>query len=299
MRALRNLVRACSAALILPCLAACSTPAGVPPAMHSGHSEYTGQPAHSAGQQSGSITAGTEQYRGFSVDNVFHSADSGDIHYNVYFPEHYDGNEPYALFLTLPGYQGLYRFGAGANLRTEAFGFEAQKYIADMIILAPQLNDWGANSADQAVALLDYFLEQYNIDRTRIYAEGYSGGGETLSLVMERCPELFAAVLHVSSVWDGELAPLAASRTPVYFVIGESDEYYGSARISETYHALAALYEAAGLPAETRAALAVLDVKDAAYFEAAGATSQHGGGGMVAYDNAIMSWLFGHSKEAL
>ena len=196
MRALRNLLRACSAALILPCLAACSTPAGVPPAMHSGHSEYTGQPAHSAGQQSGSITAGTEQYRGFSVDNVFHSADSGDIHYNVYFPEHYDGNEPYALFLTLPGYQGLYRFGAGENLRTEAFGFEAQKYIADMIILAPQLNDWGANSADQAVALLDYFLERYNIARTRIYAEGYSGGGETLSLVMERRPELFGEKTH-------------------------------------------------------------------------------------------------------
>ena len=33
------------------------------------------------------ITAGTESYRGFSVDNVYHSAQNGDIHYNVYFPK--------------------------------------------------------------------------------------------------------------------------------------------------------------------------------------------------------------------
>lgn len=31
------------------------------------------------------VTLGTSYYRGFLVDNVFHSEKNGDIHYNVYF----------------------------------------------------------------------------------------------------------------------------------------------------------------------------------------------------------------------
>ena len=88
-----------------------------------------------------------EYYRGFSMNNVLHSDSLGDIHYNVYVPDSYDGSKAYALYFTLPGYQGLYRFGVGANLETEAFAFEAMNYIEDMIIVAPQLNDWGETSA--------------------------------------------------------------------------------------------------------------------------------------------------------
>lgn len=67
-----------------------------------------------------------------------------------------------------------------------------------MIIVAPQLSDWGTTSANQAVALTEYFIGNYNIDRSRVYANGYSGGGETLSLVMDRRPDLFAAILHAA-----------------------------------------------------------------------------------------------------
>ena len=81
---------------------------------------------------------------------------------------------------------------------------------------------------------------------------------------------------------------------PVYFVIGEEDEYYGSSRISETYRRLVSLYEGQGLSSEEIADLAVLDIKDDAYFESVGAPNQHGGGGFVAYDEEIMGWLFGH-----
>lgn len=57
----------------------------------------------------------------------------------------------------MPGYQGLYFQGVGENIKTEDFGFEAQKYNTDMIIVAPQLNDWGQTSADQAIELIQYF----------------------------------------------------------------------------------------------------------------------------------------------
>lgn len=64
--------------------------------------------------------------------------------------------------------------------------FEAQKYITDMIIVAPQLNDWGQTSADQTIELTQYFLTHYIINPSKVYINGYSGGGETLSLVLAK-----------------------------------------------------------------------------------------------------------------
>ena len=54
------------------------------------------------------VTEGTEEYRGFTLDNVLHSETEGDIHFNLYVPDSYDGSRPYAAFFTLPGYEGLY-----------------------------------------------------------------------------------------------------------------------------------------------------------------------------------------------
>ena len=111
------------------------------------------------------------------MDNVLHSGANGDIHYNVYIPESYDGSKPYALFFTLPGYEGLYFQGVASNIKAESFGFEAQKYNEEMIVVAPQLSDWGETSANQTIALVEYFLKHYNIDPARVYANGYSDGG--------------------------------------------------------------------------------------------------------------------------
>ena len=79
-------------------------------------------------EASDSVTEGTEEYRGFILDNVLHSENDGDIHYNLYVPDSYDGSRPYSLYLTLPGYQGLYFQGAGENIRTEDFAFAAMDY---------------------------------------------------------------------------------------------------------------------------------------------------------------------------
>lgn len=91
------------------------------------------------------ITAGTQSQRGFLNDNTLHSS-IGDIHYSSYIPESYDGSEPYALFITLPGWEGLYFQGVGANM-AEDFGTEAIHYNDRMIVLSTQLDDWGETSA--------------------------------------------------------------------------------------------------------------------------------------------------------
>lgn len=239
------------------------------------------------------VTEGTEEYRGFTLDNVLHSETEGDIHFNLYVPDSYDGSRPYAVFFTLPGYEGLYFQGVGENLRSEDFGFEAQNYNSEMIVVAPQLSDWGETSARQTIALVEYFLDNYNIDPGRVYGEGYSGGGETMSLVMGMRPDLFTAYLQCSSQWDGDYEPVVESRTPVYIVVGESDEYYSSQPSRQAYDQLHQLYRQEGLSEEEISELLVLDVKDAEYFESQGVTVQHGDGNLFARDGEIMGWLFG------
>lgn len=245
------------------------------------------------------VTAGSEYYKGFLLDNVLHSEKEGDIHYNVYIPDDYDGSEPYALFMTLPGYQGLYFQGVGENIRTENVGFTAQEYNPKMIIVAPQLNDWGETSARQTIALTEYFLSAYNIDQSKVYAEGYSGGGETMSLVMGMKPELYTAYLQGSSQWDGDCEAVVKKRTPVYLVVGENDEYYGSEPSREAYRKLHGLYEKEGLSDEEIDKFLVLDVKDSSYFRNANVTNQHGQGGRLFFrDKMIMGWLFGQQKDS-
>lgn len=124
---------------------------------------------NTSGDELENVTPGSEEYRGFLLDNVLHSPNEGDIHYNVYIPDAYDRTKEYALYVTLPGYQGLYFQGVGENIRTEDFGFEAQKYITDMIIVAPQLNDWGQTSADQTIELTQYFLTHYIINPSKVW----------------------------------------------------------------------------------------------------------------------------------
>lgn len=236
------------------------------------------------------ITVGAQTQRGFVNDNVYHW-EQGDIHFSSYIPDSYDGSELYALFITLPGWEGLYFQGAGANM-VEDFGPEAIRYNGKMIVLSPQLDDWGQTSADQTVALTEYFLDHYNIDRSRVYLHGMSGGGETGSLVMGTRPELYAAYLLTASKWDGDLEVLAAARTPVYLAIGEEDSYYGSKPMKSTYAELCGIYREQGLTQDEIDRLAVLDVRPDSYFEERGYRDQHAGGQAFAHDGEVMGWLF-------
>lgn len=239
------------------------------------------------------IDFGEEYIRGFLFDNVLHSENEEDIHFGLYIPESYEGSEPYALYVTLPGYEGLYFQGVGVNIRAEDYGIEAQKYNEKMIIAAPQLNDWRENSARLTVALTRYLISHYNIDPEKVYLNGYSGGGETGSLVMEIAPELYTAFLHCSSQWDGDLDPLAKAGTPIYMVTGENDSYYGSSSVRETYEKLVSLYKEMGFTEEQINRLVVLDLKDQSYFDERRIRDQHGGGGFFAHEADIMGWLFG------
>lgn len=61
----------------------------------------------------------------------------------------------------------------------------------------------------QAIELTEYFLANFSVDVSRVYAAGYSAGGETMSQAVPMRPDLYAAYLHGASQWDGDYAPIA------------------------------------------------------------------------------------------
>ena len=245
----------------------------------------------------GAVTTGSIEDRGFVLDNVLHDPERGDIHFNLYVPDSYDGTQPVPLYIALPGWEGLYFQGVGADLKWETMPFAARKYAPDMIIASAQLNDWGMTSAQDAIALTEYLMSAYNVDPSRVYLSGYSGGGETGSLVMELRPELYAAYLMMASQWDGKLEPLAAARTPVYMIIGEDDSYYGSESLKNAYARLHTLYETKGLSDAEIDDILVLNVKDADWFKERGISDQHGGGMAFPEEPGLLEWFFSKTKK--
>ena len=120
---------------------------------------------------------------GLFAEQIFSGAD-GDIHYSYYLPESYDGSRRFPMMVVMPGY-GMMWFGedsSGSNLNWS--GFTAwTKLGTEMIVVSAQLTDWGEKSARQAIELTEYFIENFAVDTSRVYAAGYSAGGETLSLI--------------------------------------------------------------------------------------------------------------------
>ena len=138
------------------------------------------------------------------------NGNDGEIHYSYYLPKDYDGSKTYPLVITMPGY-GMMWFGedsSGSNL--EWYGFRAWTELSeDVIVVSAQLTDWHETSARQAIELTEYFIANFSVDKSRVYAAGYSAGGETMSQAVSMRPDLYAAYLHGASQWDGIYEPIA------------------------------------------------------------------------------------------
>ena len=138
------------------------------------------------------------------------NGNDGEIHYSYYLPKDYDGSKTYPLVITMPGY-GMMWFGedsSGSNL--EWYGFRVWTELSeDVIVVSAQLTDWHETSARQAIELTEYFIANFSVDKSRVYAAGYSAGGETMSQAVSMRPDLYAAYLHGASQWDGIYEPIA------------------------------------------------------------------------------------------
>lgn len=213
------------------------------------------------------------------------NGDEGDIHYSYHLPDDYDSGKNYPLVMTMPGYDRMW-FGeqsSGSNLDWNGF-LAWTKLDKDMIVVSAQLTDWGEKSARQAIELTEYFTENFSVNTDRIYAAGYSAGGETMSRAVAMRPDLFAAYLHGASQWDGTFDPVAENGVFVYIFMAENDKYYGSTKARDAYDGLREAYIKAGVSEDNMDDFIRLDIPDNDYFNSCGIYNYHGGGNIV-FDN--------------
>ncbi len=242
---------------------------------------------------------GTEQpyQTGLNAQLVL-QGQTGDIHYSYYLPQGYDTSRSYPMMVVMPGYDMMW-FGedsSGSNLNWNGFLCWTQ-LEEEMIVVSAQLTDWGETSAQQAIELTEYFLNHFAVNPDRVYAAGYSAGGETMSRAVAMRPDLYAAYLHGASQWDGEYAPIAQNGVAVYIFMAENDEYYGSQRARDAYDNLYAAYENAGRTPQEIEQVLQLQVPDNEYFHQRGFYGNyHGAGNVVFEEESILNWIISHSK---
>lgn len=234
---------------------------------------------------------------GLFTERILDGSD-GEIHYSYYLPENYDETKAYPMMIAMPGYDMMW-FGeesSGSNLLWH--GFRAWTELdEDMIVVSAQLTDWHEKSARQAVELTEYFIKNFSVDTARIYAAGYSAGGETMSRAVSMRPDLYAAYLHGASQWDGSYTSVADSKTAVYIFMAENDEYYGSQKAREAYDRLYEAYSKAGYTKEQIGTFLQVQIPEDEYFNSRGIHGNyHGGGNIVFEDTSVLNWIVSHKK---
>ena len=227
--------------------------------------------------------------------------ETGTIHYSYYLPESYDPQKKYPLMMVMPGYDMMW-FGeesSGSNLNWAGFLCWTE-LPEEMIVVSAQLTDWHETSARQAIELTEYFMDHFSVDQSRIYAAGYSAGGETMSQAVAMRPDLYAAYLHGASQWDGDYAPVVQNGVAVYIFMAEHDEYYGSERARSDYNSLHDAYIAAGWSEGQIGEILQIQMPDDEWFADRGITGNyHGGGNVVFEEKDILNWILSHSKEEI
>lgn len=200
--------------------------------------------------------------------------------------------------MVTPGYDMMW-FGeesSGSNLKWGGFTVWTE-LEEEMIVVSAQLTDWGEKSARQAIELTEYFIQNFSVDTSRIYAAGYSAGGETMSQAVSMRPDLYAAYLHGASQWDGAYSSVAENNVAVYIFMAENDEYYGSEKAQSAYDELHNAYQTVGLSDKQIDSLLQVEIPDDEYFNDRGIYGNyHGGGNVLFDDDSILNWIISHSK---
>lgn len=221
----------------------------------------------------------------------------GVIHYSYYLPENYSADRLYPMMVVMPGYDMMW-FGeesSGTNLNWHGF-LSWRELEEDMIVVSAQLTDWGEKSARQAIELTEFFLDNFPVDCDRVYAAGYSAGGETMSQAVSMRPDLYAAYLHGASQWDGTFESIAENGVAVYIFMAENDEYYGSGKARDAYNGLHEAYLDTGLTESQIEDVLCLEIPDNEYFNSRGIYNYHGGGNILFQDKSILNWIIEKRK---
>lgn len=164
----------------------------------------------------------------------FKDAKTGDtLKYNLFAPTDYDGSKSYPLV--------LFMHDAGVTsadpmmtlvqgLGAISFAGPADQAKHPAFVLAPQYsaqivddNSQATSALDTTIDLVNALAQRYNIDKSRLYATGQSGGAMMTIAMDIKYPDIFAASFIVAGQWDPALvAPLAKEK--LWIVVSQGDE---------------------------------------------------------------------------
>jgi predicted peptidase len=142
------------------------------------------------------------------------------LSYNLFVPENYNPNEKYPLMMFIHDASIAGRpLGSALTQGNGAITWATPEWQAThpCFVLAPQFatvqvdDDFNVQpELDVCLSLVDSLLNQYSIDRDRVYTTGQSMGCMSSYVLMLRRPDLFASAMLVAGQWDANaLAPLA------------------------------------------------------------------------------------------
>lgn len=181
-------------------------------------------PTFSFADDSVRILSGAQVYEAFensqnSVKEVFKSSTNTSLPYRLYVPDDYDPNKSYPLVLFFHGAgergtDNKAQISAGSVMQRLLTETEQKRFPC--LILAPQcagdskwvLSDWGPGTYDHtkikvspymkaAEELLAKVVDEYSVDKSRLYVTGMSMGGYGTWDIISRNPDMFAAAFPV------------------------------------------------------------------------------------------------------
>ena len=171
-----------------------------------------------------------EKFRQFTYTDK----NGNSMPYNLYLPENYDANKKYPLLffvadasanineVTTPLFQGN---GATSFLDKNCI-ILAPQYTSDLVekigMMTTDENIW-TDGLDLVTELLFDVIENYSVDKNRIYGTGQSQGGMTNIAISDKYPELFAAQLLVACQWNVDEMEVLKDKN-LWIVVCEGDE---------------------------------------------------------------------------
>jgi predicted peptidase len=163
------------------------------------------------------------------------------LRYLIYLPEGYkESGEKWPLLLYLHGGMGrgndfkkLYWYPVPRMILEK-------KYILPFIVLIPQCPEgkiWSDTELVEVAELLKETIESYKVDDTRVYAVGYSMGGNGVLALANYIPDMFAAMAPMSGMsntwWASKIRDI-----PSWFFHGAKDDHVPVRESDEMVEAL-------------------------------------------------------------
>lgn len=251
--------------------------------------------------------------------------DGTTLQYQLYIPENYNPAQSYPLIQFIPdssvvgkGTDAVLTQGWGGLIwATEAEQAKHPAFVVVPVFTETIVTDNGDHSdqIDLAMRMLESLIEEYSINKSRIYTTGQSMGGMTSFYLSTAYPAFFAAYLFVGSQWDVSVLK-GLEEKPFFYIVsaGDPKASAGQAELLEMFDADGASYSHSEWGAQdegqSEMVKAILSERNSANFVtftegttlAEGQTAMMGAGEhMTSFDyaykiEAVRDWLFEQTK---